>query len=457
MEPTYTPFVKITEQPAPDRSRFRYESEGFSTLVGISSTSIRRTYPTIQIIGYKGKAVVIVSCVTKDAPYRPHPFNIDGKQGCKKGVCTVKVPEGTNIVEFSNIGIKCVRKKDAAESLKERKALKIDPFRTGFSTDQSVYDFTAVRLCFQVFTEGENGKFTVPIPPVVSDPIYDRKNKTDLIIYRISHCVTRVDEQQEIIILCGKVAKDDVQVRFYEEKNGVLVWEDYGMFTSSQIHRQVAISFRAPKFYNLEIENPVRVLVQLRRPSDNAVSESIPFEYLPSDEVGRKRKKPKIDNLLDLARCFENCGYNPFMNIRSETAPTAQTAPEMPQNILYANIATNTCQLNIPSTSGVSHLPYPYPQPVQPGSSKSFHQTFTTNSFPMNVPPMEQRNMEYKPVQEENVAQGYNFDINTFSMSLQNSLFFNDAANTNQNYTDSLTRIAEETLDSCYQETNKFH
>lgn len=38
-------------------------------------------------------------------------------------------------------------------------------------------DLNAVRLCFQVFLEGsQKGKFTHPLTPVVSDPIFDKSN-----------------------------------------------------------------------------------------------------------------------------------------------------------------------------------------------------------------------------------------------------------------------------------------
>lgn len=67
-----TAYVKITEQPAPKALRFRYECEGRSagSIPGVYSTPDNKTFPSIQIIGYNGRAVVVVSCVTKDAPYR---------------------------------------------------------------------------------------------------------------------------------------------------------------------------------------------------------------------------------------------------------------------------------------------------------------------------------------------------------------------------------------------------
>lgn len=66
------PTVEIIEQPAPKALRFRYECEGRSagSIPGIRSTPDNKTFPTIQIKNYTGRAVVVVSCVTKDAPYK---------------------------------------------------------------------------------------------------------------------------------------------------------------------------------------------------------------------------------------------------------------------------------------------------------------------------------------------------------------------------------------------------
>ena len=82
------PYVKIIEQPAENKLRFRYECEGRSAgaLHGVSHTNENKTFPTIQVVGYKGPAVVVVSCVEDKPPYRTHPHNLVGKDGmCKKG------------------------------------------------------------------------------------------------------------------------------------------------------------------------------------------------------------------------------------------------------------------------------------------------------------------------------------------------------------------------------------
>merc|ERR1712158_83265 len=77
---------------------------------------------------------------------------------------------------------------------------------------------------------------------------------------------------------------DDIQVRFYEEqRDGQVLWEALGDFQPSDVHKQYGICFRTPRYKNLEIEQPLRVQLQLRRPSDGAVSESRPFEFIPLD------------------------------------------------------------------------------------------------------------------------------------------------------------------------------
>lgn len=67
-------------------------------------------------------------------------------------------------------------------------------------------DLNCVRLCFQVFLEGEHrGKFSVPLKPVVSEPIFDKKAMSDLQICKLSDCSCTVAGGREMILLCEKV------------------------------------------------------------------------------------------------------------------------------------------------------------------------------------------------------------------------------------------------------------
>lgn len=81
-------------------------------------------------MGYSGPAVVVVSCVTVDPPYRPHPHNLVGKEGCKKGVCTMTISNESMQCVFSNLGIQCVKKKDVEEALKLREEIRVDPYQS---------------------------------------------------------------------------------------------------------------------------------------------------------------------------------------------------------------------------------------------------------------------------------------------------------------------------------------
>jgi len=154
------PFVRILEQPASHKLRFRYKCEGrgAGALQGERSTPEKKTFPKIQIVGYKGPAVVVVSCVTHDSEVpKTHPHNLVspasvGRDGCKKGVCTMNVNNDEMSVEFPHLGIQCVRRRDIADALKQRQEIRVDPYRQGFGHVDSPnsIDLNAVKLCFQI-------------------------------------------------------------------------------------------------------------------------------------------------------------------------------------------------------------------------------------------------------------------------------------------------------------------
>ena len=136
---------------------------------GANSTPELRTYPKIKIEGYKGPAVVVVSCVAHEAEKpRAHPHNLVspaavGREGCKRGVCTMNVPyipsqNEDMTVEFQHLGIQCVTRGKIGEALRQRQQIRVDPFGQGFehSNGPTAVDLSAVRLCFQVQTMPDN-------------------------------------------------------------------------------------------------------------------------------------------------------------------------------------------------------------------------------------------------------------------------------------------------------------
>ncbi|XP_067130525.1 putative transcription factor p65 homolog [Centruroides vittatus] len=300
------PEVVILEQPAPRTLRFRYECEGrlAGCITGINSTPENKTFPTIKIKNYKGAAAVIVSCVTKDPPYYPHPHNLVGKEGCKKGICSLEIKSADMVQSFTSLGIQCVKKKNIEASLNQREQLRVDPFRTGFEHKQqpNSIDLNVVRLAFQVILMSPDKTKKCLLKPVVSDPIYDKKAHSDLSIHKLSHYSAPVSGGTEVILLCEKVNKD-VQIRFFEKKDGQEIWSANAEFQPSDIHKQVAISFITPSYFDLNVSHEVNVWIQLIRPSDNSAGKPRKFQLLPldGDPEHLARKRVKFEQ-----GCFDN-------------------------------------------------------------------------------------------------------------------------------------------------------
>ncbi|WAR19259.1 DORS-like protein [Mya arenaria] len=273
------PYVEIVEQPKARGLRFRYECEGRSagSIPGENSTPERKIFPSIKIHNYNGPAVIVVSCVTKDEPYKPHPHNLVGKD-CKKGVCTLRIRD-TSTVSFPHLGIQCAKKKD--------------------HRGQNI-DLNVVRLCFQVFLPDEQGKITRIVQPVVSQAIHDKKALNDLVICRVDKTSGKSKGGDEVFLLCEKINRDDVRVRFFEEREGQIIWEAFGDFGQNDVHRQYAIVFKTPPYSNQYIQQPVEVEMQLQRSSDLEGSDPIKFTYQPEDpdpdRIMEKRKR-KAANL----------------------------------------------------------------------------------------------------------------------------------------------------------------
>ncbi|KAL5009164.1 hypothetical protein ScPMuIL_014745 [Solemya velum] len=305
---TPQPYVQIIEQPKSRGLRFRYKCEGRSagSIPGETSTQERKTYPAIKLHNFEGSYfIVVVSCVSKDAPHRPHPHNLVGRD-CKKGVCTVKVKDN-NLVTFPHLGIQCAKKNDVDLSLQQRKEINVDPYQTGFNFPNKSIDLNSVRLCFQVFLPDKNQKPTRIVPPKCSQVIYDKKSLNELVICRVDRASGKAKGGEEVFLLCEKINRDDIKVRFYKENDTQLLWEDFGDFGQNDVHRQYAIVFKTPPYVDTLITQPVEVKLQLFRPSDSEISDPITFTYKPEDpdpdriQDKRKRKSEALRDFFDSA------------------------------------------------------------------------------------------------------------------------------------------------------------
>lgn len=127
------PYVEIVEQPASTALRFRYICEGrmAGSIPGVNSSTENKTYPSIMVHNYVGKVALVISCVTKDAPYRPHPHKITARDNCRNGVIYTHINAG-EVVPLTNLGIQCVKKKEVTNSLRQREEMNVDPFNSEF-------------------------------------------------------------------------------------------------------------------------------------------------------------------------------------------------------------------------------------------------------------------------------------------------------------------------------------
>ncbi|NXT19433.1 NFKB1 factor, partial [Syrrhaptes paradoxus] len=310
--------------------RFRYVCEGPSHggLPGASSEKNKKSYPQVKICNYVGPAKVIVQLVTNGKYVHLHAHSLVGKF-CEDGVCMVNAGPKDMVVGFANLGILHVTKKKVFETLEARM---IDACKKGYNPGLLVHpelgylqaegcgdrqlterereiirqaavqqtkemDLSVVRLMFTAFLPDSNGSFTRKLDPVISDAIYDSKapNASNLKIVRMDRTAGCVTGGEEIYLLCDKVQKDDIQIRFYEEDENGGMWEGFGDFSPTDVHRQFAIVFKTPKYRDVNITKPASVFVQLRRKSDLETSEPKPFLYYPEikdkEEVQRKRQK----------------------------------------------------------------------------------------------------------------------------------------------------------------------
>ncbi|XP_011601146.2 proto-oncogene c-Rel-like [Takifugu rubripes] len=298
------PEIQIFEQPKQRGMRFRYKCEGRSagSIPGENSSDNNRTYPSLQILNYCGKGKVRVYLVTKNEPYRPHPHDLVGKD-CKDGFYEAEFGPDRRVIAFQNLGIQCVKRREVKDAILQRINRGINPFSVPreqlLLTEE--YDLNVVRLCIQVSLQDETGQYSQSLRPIVTNPIYDNRapNTAELRICRINRNSGSVKGGDEIFLLCDKVQKDDIEVRFFSTDG----WEAKGSFSQADVHRQVAIVFKTPPYYNTAIMDSVTVHMQLRRPSDQEVSESMDFRYLPDDKdpYGYNEKKRRRENIMRIS------------------------------------------------------------------------------------------------------------------------------------------------------------
>ncbi|XP_040572301.1 embryonic polarity protein dorsal [Lepeophtheirus salmonis] len=291
METPKSVYLRIVKQPAHNKQRFRYPCEGRNpeVLYGEDSTKKTRTYPTIEIVGYKGPMTVVASCVEDHAPYRVHPNKlIDRNNASKQSVCSRNVDVNTMTCSFENIGIQCIKRHEIPDSLEERRSIKVDPFNQKFNHTHSSVNPYILRLCFQAFLKRESSY--IPLCPVVSNIIADSRAHAIPKIHDISDDWSYTDGGKKIIILTNKVYKDDIEVHFTNESEGRREsWHAKGI--SLSVHKQHALSFLTPPYKDEELTHPVTVYIYLYKSGLRQRSEPLKFQFIPPHNTNDTKKK----------------------------------------------------------------------------------------------------------------------------------------------------------------------
>uniref|UniRef100_A0A672N4N9 Nuclear factor NF-kappa-B p100 subunit-like n=1 Tax=Sinocyclocheilus grahami TaxID=75366 RepID=A0A672N4N9_SINGR len=307
-ETVHGPYLQIIEEPKQRGFRFRYECEGPSHggLPGASSERNKRTYPTQ--CRFLINTRIEVQLVTHTDPPRVHAHSLVGRHCNENGICTIDVGPNDLTAQFSNLGILHVTKRGVVEVLTKRLGEeKMRMKESGYKCTEEqaflqeakelgkIMDLNIVRLKFTAYLQDSNGSFTRALKPVVSNHIYDSKspNASNLKISRMDKTSGSVLGGEEVFLLCDKVQKDDIDIRFYEEEDDG--WEAFGDFSPTDVHKQYAIVFKTPPYRCADITRPVTVFLQLKRKKGGGCSEPKQFTYIPhnqdKEEVQRKRMK----------------------------------------------------------------------------------------------------------------------------------------------------------------------
>ncbi|CAL4140772.1 unnamed protein product [Meganyctiphanes norvegica] len=317
------PYITIVEQPQ-SKFRFRYKSEMAGThgqLKAERADRNRNIFPTVKLCKWNGgPALIRLSLYTAEdnnINRKRHVHELSGKS-CNKdtGICEMVVDEkGDYTAQFQNLGIIHIAKRDVKDIIFTRKKdimfkhamlrrpgwsledvqrsitqIDLKKLEEDAEDEAKSMDLNKVVLRYQAFHYSESLKDYRPITmPVDSEVVFNLKNAStgELKIVRMSACSAPCTGGTEVWILVEKVKKNNVKIKFFEtDYNDREIWTAYGEFSDSDVHHQYAIVFKTPPYHNTNLRDPVRVKVQLERPTDHDVSEPLDFEYLPDS---RKR------------------------------------------------------------------------------------------------------------------------------------------------------------------------
>ncbi|XP_055382825.1 nuclear factor NF-kappa-B p110 subunit-like isoform X2 [Condylostylus longicornis] len=301
--------LEIVEQPV-SKFRYRYISEMNGThgsLMGINSSKGNKTFPTVELKGFNGDALIRCSLYQIDKK-QPHSHRLV----VRKNDLDVSDPHELRLNKtvgyravFQGMGIIHTAKRDIADELYRKKkkwaefekgcelTLKENTkFKSDSEKEAKLMNLNQVVLRFEAYEINKDKLLRQLCAPVYSTPISNMKCALtgELKITRISTCVSSAAGGDDVFLFVEKVGKKNIKVKFFEMENDEIVWYDYGSFLEADVHHQYAIALRTPAYKDKDIEKYVQVYIQLERPSDGDTSEPIEFKYKPRDCVSSRKR-----------------------------------------------------------------------------------------------------------------------------------------------------------------------
>ena len=300
------PYVRIVEQPGKS-VRFRDMTVGYNKSF-IKGRYGKKSFPTICVENYSGPVSVIVSCVTSDPPYRPHPYKLcNGDKLEVHGACFFRVTEDEiHKIDFRNLSIVRMPELEMKQSLSDRQKALMDSWGFDPKYNTENIDVGTVRLCFQVFLEnGDSAQPPISLEPVISNPIVDAKTGYDLTICWLSHNSAPAIGGTKMCLLCERVPRHDIEVVFFSEDGD---WEMKGIPVAPHVFKRAAIFFKTPEYRTKyckpeDVQEPINAYIQLRRISQEDKGAPRAFQILPiegneyyQEKNSLKRKRSKYSH-----------------------------------------------------------------------------------------------------------------------------------------------------------------
>ncbi|XP_031633420.1 nuclear factor NF-kappa-B p110 subunit-like isoform X2 [Contarinia nasturtii] len=315
------PFLEIMEQPI-DKFRFRYKSEMHGTHGMLTGQHSKKTFPAVRLRNFTGEALIRCSLYQIWKPGHELPFPHSHSLVVRCGNDDKKDPHEAMVSQlhgykatFQGMGIIHTARKHIEDELYDKLVGRAefekgcdltkpekDLLRSKAKKHSNDMNLNQVSLCFEAY-ERVNGKWMRLCEPIFSTPINNLKSALtgELKISRMSSVIGSAAGNDDLFIFVEKVGKKNIKVRFFEQDDDQIIWEDWGKFTEADVHHQYAIALKTPPYREVSIDESVKVYIQLYRPGDEAISEPVEFRYKPcvNFNLNMNRKRPRVASFYD--------------------------------------------------------------------------------------------------------------------------------------------------------------